>query len=566
MRRSRLFAVALAVIVVVEVVVGAYLTHGLRQSLEIGEREDLTRHAKSAGALLEGLDAAASIEAIDRIADRAGDATSTAITIVDVDGRVVGDSAVAVAELEQLVATTHAPECLAAQRDGVGFAIRPEGDSGRMFVAVKIAGPEHVLVARASRSLRRIDAMTAQLSWALFYAGLIAVAVVLLALMVLPRYLLGALHSDNPQPEHAPATSERSVAEDLQQMMAELAAERNLFEAVLQAMQQAVVALGPDQRVTTVNEAARRLLSLDQEVVGRSLVEAIRSPRLVRVALSAQVGQASSEEFDIAGGRRVEAQATRQTDGAVVLVVLDVTEIRRLERVRRDFVANVSHELRTPISVIKANSETLLDGALEDKVRGRQFAEAVLRHADRLGRLVSDLLDISRIEAGRYHLEITDHVIDKVVDHVLDLVEDDAATKDIELAVTIEPDLLVTADRKALEQILVNLVSNAVKYTATGGHVEVTAHCVQDKVRVEIIDNGPGIDPAHRGRIFERFYRADPGRSREMGGTGLGLSIVKHLVEAMDGEAGVDPRSPQGSVFWFVLAGRRNTSGPRGIP
>ena len=238
----------------------------------------------------------------------------------------------------------------------------------------------------------------------------------------------------------------------------------------------------------------------------------------------------------------------------MVIVATDVTEMRHLERVRRDFVANVSHELRTPISVIRANAETLLDGALEDAKVSRMFVEATHRHADRLGRIVSDLLDISRIEAGRYALNPESMNAGDVVDQVLDLVESKATEKDIELVVSIAPELEIYADRKAMEHILINLVSNAFKYTPDEGRVEVTAHApTPDVVRIEVLDDGPGIDPAHRQRIFERFFRVDAGRSRDMGGTGLGLSIVKNLVEAQGGEVGVDARSPRGSVFWFTL-------------
>jgi two-component system phosphate regulon sensor histidine kinase PhoR len=271
---------------------------------------------------------------------------------------------------------------------------------------------------------------------------------------------------------------------------------------------------------------------------------------------TAERGGSTSAEFDLSGGpaRRVQARATVQSDGGTVIVVHDVTEVRRLERVRRDFVANVSHELRTPISVIRANTETLLEGALDDPARARQFVDALFRHADRLGRLVSDLLDISRIEAGRYRLDLGSASVSEAAERVLDTLQTEADQKRVELTVDVSPDIRITADAKALEHVLMNLVGNAIKYTPEGGHVDVKAEPKGDDVRVEVLDDGPGIDPAHRERIFERFYRVDPGRSRDMGGTGLGLSIAKHLVEAMEGEVGVDPRSPHGSVFWFRLA------------
>jgi two-component system phosphate regulon sensor histidine kinase PhoR len=431
-------------------------------------------------------------------------------------------------------------------------------DAELVFAAVPVDFGERRLVARASHRVQTLEARVARLRTGVAVAGLLAVGVASLVLALIGGRIARALQPvpavapSDERVEHAQAL--RQIGTELEKTMAMLAAERKRFDAVLQTMEQAVIALDKHQRVITVNRAARSLLSLPADVEGKKLLEVVRVPRLKQLVEDATEEQARWVEFAIPGAKRVEARATRQSDGAVVLVVVDVTEIRRLERVRRDFVANVSHELRTPISVIKANAETLLDGGLEDPEAGRMFVDAVLRHADRLGRLVADLLDISRIEAGRYPLTMTTPVLFEVVEHVFESVEVDANKKDIALAVDVPEELRLVADRKALEQVLINLVSNAVKYTPDGGHVEVRAIPVGTRVRVEVRDDGPGIDPAHRGRIFERFYRADPGRSREMGGTGLGLSIVKNLVEAMHGEVGVDPRSPRGSVFWFTLS------------
>jgi two-component system phosphate regulon sensor histidine kinase PhoR len=267
------------------------------------------------------------------------------------------------------------------------------------------------------------------------------------------------------------------------------------------------------------------------------------------------LGRPQSTELEVNGGnkRNILARATPQADGGVVVVMHDVTEIRRLETIRRDFVANVSHELRTPVSIIRANAETLLNGALERPDQARRFVDALLRHADRLGRLISDLLDISRIEAGKYPIEPRSLKLAPVVRRIFESVDVRAQTKQMTLSMKIDDDLVLVADAKALEQVLLNLVENAIKYTPERGNIEVHARREGDCVRIEIMDDGPGIDPIHRPRIFERFYRVDPGRSREMGGTGLGLAIVKHLVEAMRGRVGVDGRTPSGSVFWVVM-------------
>jgi two-component system phosphate regulon sensor histidine kinase PhoR len=229
--------------------------------------------------------------------------------------------------------------------------------------------------------------------------------------------------------------------------------------------------------------------------------------------------------------------------------------------VRRDFVANVSHELRTPVSIIQANTETLLAGALDEPAQARRFLDAMRRNAERLGQLISDLLDISRIEAGKYKIDKRAMSLASVCRAVNKAVSSACRQRGVLLEIDIDEQQLVWADPGALEQVLINLVENAVKYGPEGGRVEIAAIDQGSMVRIEVRDEGPGIAPAHRRRVFERFYRVDPGRSRGMGGTGLGLAIVKNLTEAMGGEVGVDPREPTGSIFWLRL-GRASREQP----
>jgi two-component system phosphate regulon sensor histidine kinase PhoR len=235
------------------------------------------------------------------------------------------------------------------------------------------------------------------------------------------------------------------------------------------------------------------------------------------------------------------------------VVMHDITDLRHLETVRRDFVANVSHELRTPISVIRANAETLLDGALGDPTAARPFVEALLRNAERLGRIIADLLDISRVEAGQLRLRCLPVPLAAAARRAADAMLPAVARKGLEVRVDIAEEIIALGDLQALDQVLLNLLDNAIKYTPEGGHVVVRAHADTEQVRVDVSDDGPGLEAHQRKRVFERFYRVDPGRSRDMGGTGLGLSIVKHLCETMGGRVGVDPGQPRGSIFWFVL-------------
>ncbi len=567
--RGRLFSLAALMIVMVVGAAGFYVQGALVNSLRARLELELQRHAKTVGVLVEH---ATNPSDLDAIADRAAAATHARVDVFDLKGRPIASSQMAPLELEQLSNPSEDPEVHDAIRAGRGQAVRDDGEGGVsiMHVALKVAAPGSAVVARASAPLVSVQTAVGRLWMVAIGAGVAGMALAAALLIAVGSHFERALQpvvssaaavakaADTRDGELSPddvgPQSFQTVAVDLERAMRMLSSERNRFEAVLQTMEQAVLVLDADDHIVTVNDAAYTLLSLPARAIGRTLLEAVRVPRLKALAEAVSDGRTHEDEFDLPSGLRIDVRATPHADEGVVIVAQDVTEIRHLERVRRDFVANVSHELRTPISVIRANAETLLDGALEDQKAARMFVEATHRHADRLGRIVTDLLDISRIEAGRYLLHPSPLNVGDTVDHVLDLIESNARDKGIELSVDIDPQLEIQADRKAMEHILINLASNAFKYTPKDGKVEFTAHALDDDmVRIEVLDNGPGIDPAHRERIFERFFRVDAGRSRDMGGTGLGLSIVKNLVEAQGGDVGVDPRSPRGSVFWFTL-------------
>jgi two-component system phosphate regulon sensor histidine kinase PhoR len=344
--------------------------------------------------------------------------------------------------------------------------------------------------------------------------------------------------------------------DELERTVKELSAERDLFEAVIQSLDEAVLVVDADRRVIAVNRSARELLEIDTQIRGRLLLGAIHISQLSDALDHLLLGESRSAELELerAGStRHLMVRATPREAGGAVLVMHDVTEIRRLETVRRDFVANVSHELRAPVSIIQANTETLLSGALDEPAQARRFLDAVRRNAERLGQLISDLLDISRIDAGKYKIQMCPLSVASVAHAVSKSVAEACRRRAVVLEIDAPAELRVRADARALEQVLVNLVDNAIKYGPEGGCVGLAAREQGEMVRIEVRDEGPGIAPHQRGLVFERFYRVDPGGSRQMGGTGLGLAIVKNLTEAMGGDVGVDPREPNGSVFWVLL-------------
>ncbi len=341
------------------------------------------------------------------------------------------------------------------------------------------------------------------------------------------------------------------LAEDADRSHQALARERVLLSSVAEGLTQGVIAVDGEHRIELLNDAARKMLGVTSTPVGEPLIEFVRVPAVFELV---DGNEAATVEVQLPNGPRTLIRVANRWGGdGRVLLLEDVTTVRRLETVRRDFVANVSHELRTPVAVIRANAETLLAGAKDDPVMGPKLIDGLHRNAERLARILADLLDLSRLDAGQYRMDLTKVEIKAITEQSLTAVETQARAREVTIDVQIPDGVMVKADPKALDQIFVNLIDNAVKYTRPKGHVWIQAHVDDTHVRIDVRDDGPGIAEKHRGRVFERFYRADPSRSREAGGTGLGLSIVKHLAESMGGSVGVEPNTPNGSIFWLKL-------------
>jgi two-component system phosphate regulon sensor histidine kinase PhoR len=348
------------------------------------------------------------------------------------------------------------------------------------------------------------------------------------------------------------------LAGSFSRTVGELRGERDLVARILDGMQEGVLLLDTEGKVALMNPALREMLLLRADVIGRSLLEVVRHAELKEILDRARTTKATcSGEVELGGlkPRRllVRGTAFTQHGGGLLAVFFDVTDIRRLESLRRDFVANVSHELRTPVTALLSAAETL-DLALEKDPSGaRRFLGIIERNAARLRGLIEDLLDLSRIESRELKLRPERFDFEPFAAHLVGLFRDRADKKRITIHLDCPRRIELECDRRALEQVLTNLVDNAVKYCAEGCTVTVHAERTESGTRLLIDDNGPGIEEKHMGRIFERFYRVDAGRSREMGGTGLGLSICKHLVEAMGGSIDVRSAVGKGTTFEVLL-------------
>ncbi len=339
---------------------------------------------------------------------------------------------------------------------------------------------------------------------------------------------------------------------------ATLAQEANILSAVLDSMAEGIWVTDAQGTVVRHNDALTRLLSPGVEMVGQRPLALVRhEPLHLAVLAACNEGRSTQLELSVEGlyPRTLAVRVTplgHALPGSAA-VFHDVTELRRLEQVRKDFVANVSHELRTPVTAIRGYAETLQDGALSDAAMAPRMVDVIRRQSERLSELVEDLLELSRLESRALSLHFTDVPLAPAAARAADTVRLKVRDKRIELVMDVPAALRVHADPRAVEQVLLNLLDNAVKYTPAGGRVEVRAVREGERCAVHVRDSGQGIEPKHLGRIFERFYRADAGRGRDSGGTGLGLSIVKHLAGAMGGEVRVASRVGEGSTFTVFL-------------
>ncbi|MBE3587735.1 MAG: phosphate regulon sensor histidine kinase PhoR [Thermoanaerobacteraceae bacterium] len=354
-----------------------------------------------------------------------------------------------------------------------------------------------------------------------------------------------------------------NMARQLRETISIITEERNRARAILDSMADGVIALDREGHVLVINPVVEELFDLRQEECqGKNILGVIRNydvERILQKALNKQ--EPISEEVKIIGPEprifRLHATPLKgpgQETGGVVVLLRDVTERRKLDQMRTEFVANVSHELRTPLTSIRGFVETLLDGALEDPATARHFLEIMNKETERLTRLVDDMLYLSKIEERRVVHRWQPVDLEDIINRVVSLFRPQAREKEINLSVELPRQLpRVQGDPDLLAQVLINLVDNAVKYTPARGRVTIRAATLEDKVRVEVEDTGIGIPAESLPRIFERFYRADKARSRELGGIGVGLAIVKHIIRAHGGKIEVESTPGKGSLFSFTL-------------
>jgi PAS domain S-box-containing protein len=350
------------------------------------------------------------------------------------------------------------------------------------------------------------------------------------------------------------ATALKATRSDAARLMEELTSDRDAWESVIESLSDGVLAFDAEGGVRIANRAARRILGYSPDQPMPPLQELFRQREIREIVGRLERGEESAE-WEVALGERVVLLSGRTLPAeGCVLVLRDITELRRLETVRRDFVANVSHELKTPLTSISGYTETLL-GEGDHPPHQRQFLEIILHNARRMKRLVDDLLELAQIESQQVKLEPQPLDLRAAAREAFDLFRERAQRQQVDFALEFPAEPIVRADPDALRRILVNLFDNALRHTPPGGNISVLARDAGDGVEVGVADTGTGIPREHLHRVFERFYRIDAGRSRAEGGSGLGLSIVKHLVEAHGGSVRIESAVGQGTTVWLRFPG-----------
>jgi len=526
----------------------------------------------------------ANVSAADVLCKKLGALSLTRLTIILPDGRVLGDSSEDPARMENHAARAEVAAALGG-RLGVDTRFSSTVQEKMMYVAVPVTENGKIIGSvRASHSLARIDHTQQQVvSQVLGIALAVAFGAALVSLWAARRVSQPLEEMRDGAERFANGEFERrlplyrsqelaALAQAMNQMAAQLderirtvVSQRNEQEAMLTSMIEGVLAIDRGEKILRINQSAAALLNLQSDaVVGRRIQEVIRKPDLqnfINATLHSQKPLETELRLVIRGEERfLQAHGAPLRDAAsrefgALIVLNDITRLQRLESVRRDFVANVSHELKTPITAIKGSVETLQSGVIDEPDSAPRFLEIIARQADRLNAIIEDLLSLSRIEQGEeqsgIHLEPT--AVVEVIQGALQACQVKAQDKQVQLAWDCSPDLICRANAPLLEQALVNLIDNAIKYSNQGGEVQVTARSAGNHLALSVRDFGCGIGQEHLPRLFERFYRVDKARSRKQGGTGLGLAIAKHIVQAHGGQIAVDSAPNQGSNFTIQL-------------
>jgi two-component system phosphate regulon sensor histidine kinase PhoR len=543
------------------------LDQGFRDDLLNLKKEDLRQKLQLTSSFLGKIESPDS----DSVARLIGKQLGYSVTLLDRNGRVLAVSEDLPAQLRGISIPLDGEDLQSALMGEIGFGQR-EGSGGaglRLLAAAPVLLEGENLILQVAVPLEDIRGAGRSRSRGLLALGLVGALLSVGLSLLLDKLFRGPLHAliqgakafsagrfSSPLPTHATVPELAALAEAFNGMTEVLASrfeaiesERDEIQTLIDYMGEPIVALSRDAELLRVNQAAIELLDIPRPSGPVPVRTMVRKPALRSLLEQAVAAPFSSREFSL-GGRNLIVSSRVVEGGGAVVTFVDVTEIRRVEVVRRDFVANASHELKTPLTAMRGFAETLLEDDVPEDLRNK-WLESIRSNTVRLQRLVEDLLDLSRLESGGWIARRELVELDPLLEDVIGDFSREAAAR--ELTLSLSGDALVVADQQGLEQIFKNLMENAIRYSPSGATVSVTVQATQGFARVSVADEGPGIPKPALPRIFERFFRVDPARSRREGGTGLGLAIVRHLVHAMDGEVWAESEAGRGTTVSFTL-------------
>ena len=578
MFRSIRWRIAAAFAVLLIVCIGglsAYLSHFFRDNYMSNLRAQLTDQAKLVGDASEPCFLSGDASEIDTLAKRLGEQIDARVTIIGSDGTVLGDSEEDPAEMEN---HGDRPEVIEALEGETGSDVRRSETLHRdmMYVAAVIAPDgDTVGVARVSLPLTEINAAMGHINLVIALVALVAVALGILVAFQITRITVDPIRrltriskemaeGNLNQEIRVPSRDEvgdlarafNRMAAKLKEAMTLVTAERDRIAIVLESMGDAIFVVDGEGRVTMTNKAAGKVLQIPREsAIGRHFIEAVRDHEidaLLQRCLEKREQQTGLVEIRSKRQLLGVIATPFQEDSGCLLLIQDLTGLRKLETARRDFIANLSHELRTPIASLKALGETLHEGAIDQPAVARDFVGKMNVEVDRLAQMVQEMGELSRIESGEAPLQKAAVYVANVAARAAERLKSQADRAGLQMKLDIASGLpSVSADEARIEQVLVNLIHNAIKFTPPGGRVNISARAEGDKLIVSVSDTGVGIPEDDLPRVFERFYKAD--RARAGGGTGLGLAIAKHVVEAHGGRIWVESVEGRGATFSFTL-------------
>ena len=580
----QLYPAFLLIIVISVSGVAWYSSHSFRTFYLNQVTENLRSHAHLIEDQISDYLTAQKFDQIDALCKRIGSVSSTRVTVILPGGKVIGESNPDV-NVEDIGNHSYRPEVESAFKTGIGQHQRLSETLNKKMVYLAIAvkrDGEVIAIIRTSLSVVSIDETLKSIYERLFIAGaIIAVCAAIVSLAISKKisspveqmtevarhFASGKLDLRLSMPKAAEladlAGALNKMAQQLDARIDTITEERSQIQAILSSMIEGVLAVDSSGHIVSVNDAAAELLGIDAEgTYGLNVEEVVRNSELQRYIQDTLENRSVPEDVFIYSdsGRSIQLYGSALTDNkgnrsGAVLVLHDITRTKRLEEIRRDFVANVSHELKTPVTSIKGFVETLLDGSAVDPDQNQRFLEIILKHSNRLNAIIEDLLTLSRLEEGteKRMLSFERTQIKPTLESAIELARVKADQKNITVELVCGNNITVNMNAPLIEQAVLNFVDNAIKYSQDNSKISVSADVIDNEVAIKVSDQGCGIPKEHLGRIFERFYVVDKGRSRKLGGTGLGLSIVKHIAQVHGGYLKVESVLGKGSTFEIHL-------------